>query len=151
MAELLVCVCESLESAGAGPVCWCGLFHGDTVPWDYCGECGGGKCGMAWVRLVGASPYSSFPEPIIDVRCQRPLAYYVEVGAMRCMPVADEDGTLPPPEVSVPYVLDVYRDMAALHRALLCCPVSDVAVETYLPLQGGGCAGGAWTAYLAID
>jgi len=44
------CVCELLVTHGAGSTCWCGLYPGAAVSWEYCGECQSGACGMGYVR-----------------------------------------------------------------------------------------------------
>ena len=64
LVELADCVCEQLATAGAGPTCWCGVYPGAEVAWDYCGECNGGHCGMGWVRLRAVFPYDIFPTGI---------------------------------------------------------------------------------------
>jgi hypothetical protein len=105
---------------------------------------------MGYVRLAGVFPYSTFPEPLMDLRCTRPLAWAVEVGALRCVP-QPSDGTVLDPiamgEVAIIQVLDA----SALHRAVKCCGY-DVAIETYIPVgPSGGCVGGFWRAFLAVD
>jgi len=151
LQELLDCLCTDLETNGAGALCWCGVWHGEDVPWEFCAECDGDRCGMAWLRLVSIFAYSVFPEPVIDITCKRPLGYAIEVGAVRCQPVAEADGTMPSPEALLIATTDVYADALAMHHALLCCPASQVAVESYTPINGGGCGGGYWTAYLTFD
>lgn len=150
LLELTECVCAELVTSGGGPTCWCGLYPGASVSWDYCGECNGDKCGMAYVRLAGISPYEIFPFPAVDDRCSRPLAWGVEVGVLRCMPQLSEGELLDPEgmaEVSVVQALDA----RAVWTALKCCGI-DIAVETWRPLgPNGGCVGGAWTAFLAVD
>ena len=151
VAELVECVCTEVATSGSGPLCWCGLWHGDTVSWDYCGECSEGHCGMGWVRVMAAFPYQTFPVPQVDLKCTLPLAYQIEVGVMRCMPTAEEDGTLPDEETIAEASYIAIADAHAMHRALLCC-AADMAIEGYLALgPSGGCAGGAWTAFMATD
>lgn len=97
---LATCVCEFLALEGAGPTCWCGLVPGGpNVSWEACsgGECRTDVCGMGYVRLGTVFPYETFPVQTITDRCDRPLAWGVEVGALRCVPVHD-DGTPPTPE-----------------------------------------------------
>ena len=90
LIDLADCVCSELAETGAGPTCWCGLYPGAAVSWEYCGECGGGTCGMGYVRASGVFPYESFPEAAIDIHCARPLAWSIEVGALRCFPQPDD-------------------------------------------------------------
>jgi hypothetical protein len=43
-------------------------------------------------------------------------------------------------------------DAFALYRALRCCQGVEVAAEAWTPVgPEGGCVGGQWTAYLAVD
>ena len=153
MMELLGCLCDELESTLGGPVCWCGLWHGDPVPWDYCDGCEGGKCGMAYARVVGAFPYDSFPTPAIDQYCRKPLGYAIEVGVLRCFPIMDEDGSLPTPGVISDAVLIDYDDIEAMRRALLCCASGGVEIwlGEYVAVNEGGCAGGTWTAAINLE
>lgn len=153
LVELSDCVCEQLSTVGAGPTCWCGLWHGQAVSWDYCGECSGGVCGMGWVRLVSIFPYGTFPVATVDLHCQAPLAAQVEVGAMRCLPLMEQDGSLPSAEVIGDAALSSAADAFALYRAVQCCtPGKELAVAGYAP-QGplGGCVGGAWQIFWALD
>lgn len=149
LADLSTCVCTELEAA-TGPLCWCGVWPGDEVSWEGC-ECHD-ACGMGWARLVGSFPYESFPSPAVDVTCRLPLAYVVEVGALRCMPTANEDGSIPDPAAVAEAAMRQYADMDALYRALKCCPADQIAVEAWVPLgPQGGCVGGGWTAYVSLD
>ena len=150
LADLADCVCTELASSGGGPTCWCGLYPGATVSWDFCGECAGDLCGMGYVRLAGVFPYSSFPEPLTDTRCTRPLGWSVDVGALRCVPTS-ADGSLPDPTTMSEVAINQVLDASALHRAIKCCGY-DVAIEGYLPVgPQGGCVGGFWRAHLAVD
>lgn len=143
------CVCTELATTGGGPTCWCGLVPGALVSWEFCGECDGGKCGMGYVRVDGVVPYNVFPVAEIDLNCARPLAIRVEVGALRCIPVAEE---LPSPETLAEVTAIQMMDIWALYRALMCCGASAVAAEAYVPVgPEGGCVGGFWTAFLGFD
>lgn len=150
LLDLVECVCTELTAAGGEP-CWCGLLPGATVSWDYCTDCGNDHCGMAWVRVVGITPYDVFPTGIIDLRCARPLALQIEVGSLRCMP-QPADGELLTPEASVEVSLRQVLDALALHRALQCCQERDFALSAYTPVgPQGGCVGGFWTAFIDIS
>ena len=150
LTDLADCVCAELATTGGGEPCWCGMYPGAAVSWEYCGECSGDRCGMGYVRLAGVFPYSVFPNGLVDFRCTYPLAWAVEVGALRCLPQPSDGEALNPilmAEVAVEQVLDA----SALHRAVKCCGL-DVAVERYVPVgPAGGCVGGFWLAYLAVD
>jgi len=148
LADLAACVCGALANEGAGPTCWCGLYPGAQVSWDYCGACDGDKCGMGWVQLATIFPYNTFPVGVIDLRCASPLAWGIRVGALRCIPTPD-DGELPSPEDMANAALMQYLDAKALHTAIKCCTGITASIETYVPVgPDGGCVGGYWTAYL---
>jgi hypothetical protein len=150
-SAMLTCVCEALTEMGQGPTCWCGLWPGAEVAWDYCGECSDdGKCGMAYIRQDIAFPYSSFPFADSDTSCKRPIAYRFEIGVIRCMPVMNEEGELP----SVDEVMATTLGMMADQHALLCaireCKGTGlVAIEGWTPFgPESGCVGGAWAIYV---
>jgi hypothetical protein len=144
------CVCEQLTAVGAGPACWCGIYPGAQVSWDYCSDCNSGVCGMGYVRLAGAFPSDSFPLPAIDTTCRKPLAWGVEVGALRCFP-QPESGELLDPVSMGEVAMNQAMDAEALYRALKCCEF-EMAIEIYRPVgPDGGCVGGFWTAFLAVD
>lgn len=152
MDQLASCVCTEIAKSAAGPVCWCGVWPGEEVSWEFCGDCGNDACGMAWVRLNGIFPYDTFPAPVVDLGCRRPLAYNIEVGALRCMPVSDNEGELPSSEQITMTSMETYADLAALYRALLCCDFEAIAVEAWVPVgPQGGCVGGVWGAYFALE
>ena len=148
--DLVTCMCAEVTASG-GPLCWCGLWQGETVSWDYCEECSGGACGMGWVRLVTVFPYQEFPVPAVVARCTLPLAYQIELGVVRCMPTADTDGNLPPPAAIAEAANIALLDAQAMHRAMVCCS-PPVIPELYTATgPQGGCGGGAWTGYLSLD
>lgn len=152
VAALVDCLCEELTVSGGGPVCWCGAYPGASVSWEYCsgGECTNGACGMAWVRPAAVFPYDSFPIPSLDPRCERPLAWAIEVGVLRCMPQPD-DGELLPPDEMLTVTMTTMLDARAIHTAIKCCDGVEAAVEQYTPVGPlGGCVGGFWTAYLDV-
>jgi hypothetical protein len=69
LVDLADCICTELAATGAGPTCWCGLYPGAQVSWEFCGECSGNTCGMGWVRLAQVFPYNVFPTGTIDLNC----------------------------------------------------------------------------------
>lgn len=154
LMDLRDCLCSALCEIGAGPTCWCGIWHGELVSWDYCSECDRGACGMGWVRLFDAAPSETFPEATIDPNCTMPLAYQIEVGAVRCYPTMDDDGSLPDEGAIGEAAMGMIADMEAMHEALRCCTsehITDFVLGNYLPLgPSGACAGGAWTAWIAV-
>ena len=149
LLNLIDCVCTELAASGAGPTCWCGLYPGAQVSWEGCGECNTGACGMGYVRLIGGFPYDVFPTPTIDDRCAKPLAFALEVGALRCLPHGD--GLLDP-AATAETVIDQMADARALYNAIKCCPGPRLGVQNYIPVgPQGGCVGGYWTAYAPLD
>lgn len=151
LVDLADCVCAQLALTGAGPTCWCGLYPGALASWEYCGECSGEVCGMGWVRFAGAFPYDVFPVPSIDERCAKPVAWMIEVGAMRCMP-QPSDGSLPSPAEMSEVALGQMLDAQALYTAMKCCDTVEVAVAEYVPLgPEGGCVGGSWRGFVMVD
>lgn len=151
LLALADCVCEQLAITGAGPTCWCGLFPGLEVSWDFCTDCANDVCGMGWVRVNGANPYDVFPTATVDLHCAMPLAVELEVGAIRCMPLTT-DGALPTPEQLGDVTLHQLMDALALRTAIQCCGVADIALGLYTPTgPEGGCVGGFWSAFLAVD
>lgn len=150
LEALANCVCEELALTGAGPTCWCGLYPGAQVSWDYCTECQNDRCGMGYVRLAGAFPYDVWPVPAVDDRCTRPVSWLVEVGALRCFP-QPPDGELPDAVALSEVSLRQAMDAKALWTAIKCCGL-DMAIEAYRPVgPGGGCVGGFWVAHAAVD
>lgn len=147
---LAACVCEMLATEGAGPTCWCGMYPGADVSWEYCGECSGGKCGMGYVRMGGVFPYATFPLAVVDDRCVKPLAWAIEVGALRCLTIP-EDGSIASPAEMAEVTIKQMLDATALYKAIKCCGL-EIAVEAYRPSgPAGGCVGGSWIAYAAVN
>lgn len=153
LIELAACVCRLLAEDGNGAPCWCGVTLGASATWDGCGECADGGCGMGWVRLVGAVPYSTFPveeqEFLAATKCGTYTAYAIEVGALRCMP-QNEDGQPLDTGTTLDLAVNQTRDMMALRSAILCCtgwdPEWPVLLGAWEPLgPDGGCVGGSWT------
>jgi hypothetical protein len=150
LVTLTECVCEELAATGAGPTCWCGMYAGALPAWDYCGSCDGDVCGMGYVRVVTAFPYEVFPIPTLDNTCRRELAWQIEVGAMRCIPVHDDGLPLAEADMAEVWVGQML-DTWALYKALTCCEAPGMSVQSYTPVgPEGGCVGGFWTAYVSM-
>jgi len=150
LTELVECVCGLLATEGAGPMCWCGMYPGASVSWEYCNECSGGMCGMGYVRLAGVFPYATFPLPVVDDRCVKPLGWAIEVGALRCLTIP-EDGSIASPAEMADVTIKQMLDATALYKAIRCCGL-EIAVEAYRPTgPEGGCVGGFWLAYAAVN
>lgn len=151
IASLLECICNGLADEGAGPTCWCGFYPGALPTWDYCGECSGDTCGMAYVRMVNSFASTNFPNADITVGCAAPLALELQIGALRCIPVADEQGTLPNEATMWEASLGIVADMSALYLAICNCPDVEVLLGEYTPLgPEGGCAGGEWQVWVTL-
>jgi hypothetical protein len=157
MVELAACLCAEIEASGLPEPCFCGLLPGSSVSLDFCGQgkCEGNCGGQAWVRPVDAYPSVQFPVADVNpTNCQSPLAFRVEVGIARCMPMGKNSavaGYTPP---TLEQQLEATRlqmaDMAAIRRAISCCMTAnenlDYVLESYTPLPTqGGCGGGSFT------
>jgi hypothetical protein len=151
LVALRDCLCNELVTTGGGDVCWCGVWTGADLSWEFCEQCDDGKCGMAYVRLATVYPYAIFPVPVVDLTCINPLAYQIEMGVVRCFPTMGPDGELPDADAITDAAVTALVDMAAMYRALTCCG-QQVAPEAYQPVgPSGGCSGGFWTAYVTPD
>lgn len=146
LVELRECLCNALTDFGAGPVCWCGLYPGQQVAWEFCGECAGDHCGMGYVRLASAFPQDGNLSAILSGRCTTSLAYTLNVGALRCLPYGGADGEPPSEADMLAATLDQAADMMAIRKAIECCfGKADHAMGTWQPLgPSGGCVGGEW-------
>jgi hypothetical protein len=144
--QLLECVCAALADKGQGPVCWCGVFPApDAVSADYCVECDGGACGMGYIAMAEAFPYTTFPFPDFDPTCAKPIAWALDVGVWRCMPVMETDGSLPPAADVTDATYRLLLDQVALFCAITDCDLPGIkGIEQWNPASGGGCAGGSW-------
>jgi hypothetical protein len=151
MTRLAECLCRELIDAGLPPTCFCGVMPGELVDASYVTA----KEGMAWVRMVGAYPYSVFPAADqTGAVCTMPLAFELEVGALWCAPVARDSRGNAPTQVAQFASTEVQiAAMAAMHRAILCCMPRQrgtAALGQYAPVgPEGGTVGGTWAVYVA--
>lgn len=148
MLRLIDCLVTKMREANMPELCFAGLMPGGTAPWDFC-DCGEGKCGQAWVRLVNVYPSLQFPNQETLASCGTNLAYRLEIGIVRCIPVPDSRGTMPGMPEELEAVRKQMADMAVMRRAINCC-MRDVdkryVLESYTPTENsGGCGGGTWT------
>lgn len=150
VAALSACLCEALETDGAGAVCWCGLYPGGDVGWDYCGECSGGSCGMGYVQVRQVFPSSTFPAADQSATCTSPLAVTLAVGAVRCVPVGDAEAP-PSADEMGEAGLAIIADMGAIRSAIACCLDEHVLGSWSAAGPRGGCAGGEWEVTVAVD
>jgi hypothetical protein len=150
IADLTDCVCELLATKGGGATCWCGYVPGIEVSWDGCGECDRGGCGMGYVSVQSVFPSSALPAPDFGTTCEGPLAAQLVVGALRCIPIGDDE--VPDAKDMMEAGLAIIADMGALHEAIACCMGDrEYVVGQYDSLgPEGGCAGGQWTVTVAL-
>ena len=106
---------------------------------------------MGYVRLNGIFPYTSFPD-----RRHRPPLHHRWRGpstSVRCAACRQPDGgeLLDPVSMAEVAVIQTL-DASALHRASSAA-AAQTAVETYGAdsARPGGCVGGFWRVYLALD
>jgi hypothetical protein len=155
MLDLVSCVVTELEERQLPGLCRAGLVPGQSAVLDACSGCATGKCqGQMWVRLVNEFPSSVFPAPDQSgATCDAPMAYTVEVGIARCLPVGATSGIngyIPP---SMEEQLEATRlqlaDKAAMKKAITCCADKverSLVVNGYQAIQAtGDCGGGVWT------
>lgn len=145
--DLANCLCAELIRSGLPPLCFCGVIAGDPA-FDVTED----DRGFAWVRVVSVAPTTTFPQPDLSVRnCAAYLMVQVEVGVMRCFPGA-LTGDMPTVAEQWEASRLQMADMAAMHRAILCCSKkgSQVVLGAYSPLgPDGGWVGGVWQVYLS--
>lgn len=153
LSDTLTALSACLASELTKPTCWHGVWSGEEVPWDYCGECSGDSCGMAAVRLRRAFPSTEFPQPALTATCRTPMAYEVVMTVLRCLPPPESDGSLPPPADFAASNVQVAEDVNAMIRAIQCC-LDDDAIEhvmgEYTPAgPAGQCVGGTLAVTIA--
>lgn len=154
MVRLAACVEQELAKSGLPGVCSSIPVPGPLAIMERCGNCGSGNChGQAWVRFINEYPSKIFPSPDQDGNCEGPMAYTLEVGVARCLPVGKTNtiGGFTPPsnEEQILATRLQMADKAAMRRAIKCC-VKDLDVSyvlgTNTPMQTtGDCGGSVWT------
>lgn len=162
IARLVDCLRSELAKANGPDLCYIGLQIGDRPAFLGLADCKGKQCGVAWVRLVGIYPSSSFPLPDDGSQpgnCQSPMAYEVEIGVARCAP-QPEGREMYPDSGKVFDALRLYMsDSRAMRSALLCCLPAEVKkrdgrdirvmLGNWTPLeQGAGTSGGTWNGWI---
>lgn len=148
--RLVKCVCSNLSNRGAGDTCWCGIWPGDNVSWEYCGECKHGVCGMGYVKVDSVFPSTTGTTKANGGTCYTPLAVTVQVGALRCIPVPST-GEIPDPDTMRDVAADQFADMLALQYAIACCGLDTHVLNAYTPLgPQGACVGGEWTIVMPL-
>lgn len=148
---MAACLCDELVRSRLPEVCFCGLLPG-AVPSDQMGESLGGQ---AWVRVVRMFPSSTFPlqDNRPRISCGSELTVELELGVLRCAPMASANGTVPPTmEETWEATRLQMADAAAMRRAAVCCyDESDLVVlGQYVPYGPmGGVVGGMWTVFVS--
>lgn len=134
-----------------------GLAHlapGAEVAWDDCCK------GQLWVRTVEVYPtMNGSPFPNQDLRqagCGvEMLAVQIGVGVMRCAATLNDQGQPPSAAQMTKDAVGILQDQATVLHTLTCLPgngyIKKLLINRWTP-QGpsGSCAGGEWTAYIAV-
>lgn len=162
LTSILSAASSALNEAGV-PASLVHLAPGTTPAWDNC--CEGG--GQLWLRVVEVYPTSggrgSFPA--IDTQQQgvaggcgiHLLAVHLALGVMRCAHTVNDQGVPPTGPEMTSDALATLTDLSVL-LDVIGCEVPDVVgvqsakVDRWNP-QGvlGGCAGGEWGFFVAVD
>lgn len=146
MLRLVDCLCTELAAAGLD-TCYCGVLPGALIAAQYVDQ--RTRQGMAWVRLSGAWPYSTFPSADNTAQCLAPIAYEIEIGSLFCAPAfADSRGTPPSLAAQLEATRVQMAAMAAMRRAIVCClgTGKTAALGQYIPIgPEGDVVGGTWT------
>jgi hypothetical protein len=151
MTRLAECLCTEILDAGLPPTCFCGVMPGEIVDASYVTK----SEGMAWVRMVGAYPYTTFPAAdLTGNTCVMPIGFELEVGTLWCAPVArDARGNPPTPPAQFASTEIQMAAMAAMHRAIVCCMPRERGTSTlgtYTPIgPAGATVGGTWQLFIA--
>lgn len=153
MQAILTCAEEAL-TADDRPVGLASLTPGGIPAHDNC--CNGPAGGQLWVRLAGAFPSGNpFPQPDTTARCPTGLAVQIAVGVIRCVHTISDNMAFPTAEEMTADALGITQDAATILDVLRCCAPDDrwaIMIGRWNPLGPlGGCAGGEWTATLAVD
>lgn len=101
--------------------------------------------GTLWVRVDNIQPGWPEPEPA-PFPCHRGWTATIEVGIVRCAATVDDQGESPSAEAVTADAYQQNIDRGLLSEAIACCwSTTAYAVESWVPLDGGGCIGGVWT------
>lgn len=136
--SILDAVVARFDECGATGFCRTGIVGG-TVAWDDCCDCGSGE-GQLWVRVA-----EWIPDPVFEstgpTGCDQPTTLVVGVGALRCVPTINEDGSAPSAEEETSAALKIHLDAQLIRDAVLCA-LDEREWFGWLPLGSeGGCGG----------
>jgi len=144
LTSLRECLCNEIEASGR-KVCFCAIVPGQQAIFEYA------QGGQAWVRLANVFPSNDFPAPAgTEAKCYSPMAWQIEVGIARCVPVVNGQQS-PPTAEQQTYAAEVQAaDMELMRRAIACCVASDddysYLLGQYTPLGPvGDIVSGSWT------
>jgi hypothetical protein len=147
--DILASAVAELEACGGDPLCFAAIIPGDA-PVDVL--CDDGPCGQVTLRLITAYRTSTFPLPSDPAEaCSKPMAYQIEIRAMRCFEAVKDHGGGATPGESRDATFQQIADMEAMYRAIKCGSSDRItAVESYTP-EGpqGNYVGGSWTFLIA--
>ena len=150
IAELTACLETELASDPPCEIVW---WPGNEVSWEFCDDCGGARCGMAYIVVSNVFHYQTFPFPDTESegRADSPLGYDLRVGVLRCLGGAEDDGNIEA-EAYDAAALRQHNDALAVRRAVRCCS-DDISVRIgqYTP-EGpdGNCVGGFWSVTIGL-
>lgn len=107
-----------------------------------------GGSDMSWVRLVNSYPSKRFPSQDAEATsCSSPLAYVLEVGIVRCIPMQNR-APLPTASDMTKTALRLSEDMTSVRRAIGCCLDDeewDILLGNWVPIgPQGAVVGGVW-------
>lgn len=151
LTDLAACLCVGLDDSPA--LCWCGVIPGTGVVAEMgfgCGTESGDPCGVAWVRLGNSYPAAAIGEISRNEGCGEFLGLDIEVGVLRCVPVAGEDGvSMPGRAEQEAMFMQQMEDLSIMRKAISCCPALShlgYRLGTYQPAGPlGGLLGGVFT------
>lgn len=143
LVDLLTCAEDLVDPVGRAVV-----FPDAEAVFDDCCD------GTLWVRVDNIQPGWPEPEPQA-LPCSNGWTATIELGIVRCAAgTLDDQGNSPTAEQITADALQQNLDRSALSEAIECCwnvTSRTVAVESWVPLDGGGCIGGVWTIRLRVS
>lgn len=162
LKQVLSAAASALNEAGRPPG-RVELIPGLLPAWDDCCE------GQLYLRVIEIYPTAGNGSPFPQIDTQQrgaagsacaihALAVHIGLGIIRCVHSLDDEGVAPKPEQVTNDGTLMLADMADLLDVLVCEVPNSVRgvmalkIDRWTP-QGaeGGCAGGEWSAYLAMD
>lgn len=149
-SALAGCLCAQVAADGLPQLCFCGLIPGADVIQDYvtC-QSKDERCGMAWTRVYVGAPVTGIGQQDESLNnCGADLGFDLEVGILRCVPVAsDAQGNAPTEAQMLASARLQLLEMETMRRAIQCCDaLEEFILNSYTPLgPSGGVAGGFWT------